>query len=157
MSILAPIGRVLFSLIFIFSLPTLFSHDAVARAAAAGVPYAQYAVPIGGILAFLGGIMVALGLYARLGAFFILLFLVPTTFFMHRFWQTGGVEQHAQFANFMKNLSLMGAAIYIIHVGASAFSVDHRRLHHGPDEYMAPDIHGRHVHGRHVHARHAHT
>lgn len=136
MSILAPIGRVLFSLIFIVALPSLFSHDAIAQATAAGVPYAQLVVPLFGILAFLGGIMVALGLYARLGAFFILLFLVPTTLFMHRFWQTGGgFEQRAQFASFMKNLSLMGAALFIIHAGASAFS----------------------CHGRHIHVHHAHT
>jgi putative oxidoreductase len=127
MTALAPIGRVLFSLIFILSLPNHFRQQTFAYAAHAGVPAAHVLVPIAGIIAFVGGLMVALGLYARAGAVLLLVFLVPVTLVMHRFWGVSDPQLHQmQLINFMKNLSLMGGALYFVYAGAGAYSVDQR-------------------------------
>ena len=127
MSALAPIGRVLFALIFIFSLPSLLGHDAAVHAAHAGVPAAHVVVPIAGVLACIGGLSIALGFHARIGALLIAIFLIPVTLFMHRFWGLGDLQMaHAQQVNFLKNLGLLGAAIYIIFAGAGPYSFDAR-------------------------------
>src|SRR5271168_3425619 len=126
-ALLAPIGRVLFATIFILALPTHLKHHAVGVAAAAGVPYARIAVPIAMVIASLGGLMVALGYRARLGAALIVVFLVPVTLYMHRFWGLSDpLLAHMQMAHFIKNVSLLGAALFFIHAGAGAYSFDAR-------------------------------
>ena len=125
MTALAPIGRVLLSLIFLLSLPGTLKHEAIAHAQAAGVPLANVAVPLAGIIAFAGGLMVALGFHARLGAALLVLFLVPVTLFMHKFWGLSDPQmQQMQMINFLKNVGLMGAAAFIIYAGAGAYSFD---------------------------------
>ena len=53
------------------------------------------------------------------------IFLIPVTLFMHRFWGLGDLQMaHAQQVNFLKNLGLLGAAIYIIFAGAGSYSFD---------------------------------
>ena len=127
MQAFAPVGRVLFSLIFLLSVPNHFKHETVAYAAAAGVPVANVAVPLAGILALVGGLSVALGFHARLGALALLVFLVPVTLFMHKFWGIADPQQaQMQMINFMKNVALMGAAVFIVYAGAGAYSLDAR-------------------------------
>jgi putative oxidoreductase len=125
MTALAPIGRVLLSLIFILSAPGTFKHDAIAAAAAHGVPMPTLLVPIAGLLALVGGLSVALGYHARLGALALVVFLVPVTLFMHRFWGLDDPQQaQQQMINFMKNLGLLGGAVFVLYAGAGAYSFD---------------------------------
>ncbi len=127
MKALAPIGRVLFAAIFVISAPHNFQADTIAYAAAAGVPAAHTLVPLAGILALLGGISLALGVRARLGALALLAFLVPVTLYMHKFWGVSDPQQaQIQLANFMKNLALIGGAAFFVYAGAGAYSIDAR-------------------------------
>jgi putative oxidoreductase len=120
----APLGRILFSLIFIFSMPGHFSAQYIGYAASQGVPLASLAVPLSGIIAGVGGLSIALGYRAKLGAWLIVLFLVPVTLTMHRFWGLSD-PQTAQFqmAMFMKNVSMLGAALLITRVGSGPWSL----------------------------------
>jgi putative oxidoreductase len=77
---------VLYALIFILSGPTHFSSQTIAYAATAGVPLAGFLVPAAGVLAMTGGLSIALGYRARLGAYGLIAFLVSVTFAMHTFW-----------------------------------------------------------------------
>jgi putative oxidoreductase len=127
MQAFAPIGRIMFSLIFLLSVPNHFKHETVAYAAAAGVPLAHVAVPLAGLIALVGGLSLALGFHARLGAIALLLFLVPVTLFMHRFWGISDAQQaQMQMINFMKNVALMGGALFFVYAGAGAYSLDAR-------------------------------
>jgi putative oxidoreductase len=127
MPALAPIGRVLLSLIFLFALPGHFKHEMIAHAREAGVPLAHIAVPLAGIIAFAGGLMVALGFHARIGAVLLIAFLLPVTLFMHKFWGISDPQmQQMQMVNFLKNLGLIGAAAFIVYAGAGAYSFDAR-------------------------------
>ena len=83
---LVPIGRALFALIFIAAAFGHFSSETIAYARHAGVPLANVAVPLSGVLSLIGGILVLLGYHARIGAWLIVLFLVPVTLTMHAFW-----------------------------------------------------------------------
>jgi putative oxidoreductase len=125
MRAIVPIGRALYSLIFIASIFGHFMHGAVAGAAAHGVPLPEVAVPLSGVLALLGGLSVLLGYRARFGALLLLVFLVPVTLFMHRFWGLADPREAAmQQVNFMKNLSLIGGALLIMYYGSGPTSLD---------------------------------
>ena len=120
-------GRVLFSLLLVMAGVGLFSSQQIAFAAAQGVPLASIAVPISGLLAVLGGLSIALGYKAKWGAALIVLFLVPVTLMMHNFWSVNdpAVAQD-QMAHFMKNLSLIGSALFISYFGSGPLSLDAR-------------------------------
>ena len=80
-------------------------------------------------IAFLivGGVSVVLGWKARLGALLLFLFLLPTTYLFHDFWNLGGSEAEHQMIHFMKNVSIAGAMLFLIANGAGAGSLDSRR------------------------------
>ncbi|MFL5785171.1 MAG: DoxX family protein [Bacteriovoracaceae bacterium] len=122
----APIGRFLFSLIFIASGLRHFSSDIINYGASAGVPMANILVPAAGIIAMIGGLSILTGFHARIGALLLIVFLVPVTLTMHAFWAvTDPMMAQMQMAMFMKNVSMLGAAIYFFCVGSGPFSMDH--------------------------------
>lgn len=122
---MVPIGRVLFALIFILGVLGHFSGHAIDAASAHGVPLATLAVPLAGVLACVGGVMVALGYRARFGAFLLACFLVPVTLVMHTFWGIADAQTAAlQKAMFMKNLSMFGTCLLIMYYGAGPISLD---------------------------------
>ena len=125
MRAIVPIGRALFALIFITSIFSHFSSAAIDGAAAHGVPLATLAVPLAGLLAFVGGVSVLLGYRARFGAFLLLLFLVPVTLVMHDFWNVADPQlAMMQKANFMKNVALMGSCLLLMYYGPGPVSLD---------------------------------
>jgi len=120
------LGRIFFSAIFIMSGPNHFKAETIGYAAAQGVPLASIAVPLSGIIALLGGLSIALGYRAKLGAWLIVLFLVPVTLMLHRFWGVSDPQAAGlQLAMFMKNLSMLGAALLIARMGSGPLSLKH--------------------------------
>ncbi|MFM8843645.1 MAG: DoxX family protein, partial [Actinomycetota bacterium] len=87
MDILLIIGRVLFSLIFISSgLSHLTKVEAMTGYAQfKKVPAPKFGVIVSGLMIILGGLYVALGVYADLGGLLIALFCLLTAFMMHNF------------------------------------------------------------------------
>jgi len=125
--VLPLVGRILFALIFVMSAPNHFSAKDVGFAASAGVPFPNVLVPIAGLLALFGGLSVLLGYKAKVGAWLLVAFLVPVTLWMHRFWDVADPQMaQMQMINFMKNLALTGAALYMAFFGAGPLSLDAR-------------------------------
>src|SRR3989454_9965934 len=105
-----------------------FSQAYIGYAAQQGVPAAGLLVPLSGVIATLGGLSVTLGYKAKIGAWLLVLFLVPVTLLMHNFWAvTDPMMRGMQTALFMNNVSMLGAALLITHFGAGALSLDARR------------------------------
>lgn len=124
---LAPLGRILFAAVFLASVPGHFTGDAIAHADAQGVPLAVLAVPLSGLLEAVGAVMIVIGLRARLGAWLLVLFLVPVTLMMHNFWAvTDPAARQLQQIMFMKNVSMLGGALLIAYFGAGPVSLDTR-------------------------------
>jgi len=124
----ALLGRFFFVLIFLMSGPRHFMSQTIAYAAAQGVPLASIAVPLSGVLALLGGLSVLLGYHAKIGAWLLILFLACVTPVMHAFWKvTDPMAYQMQFVMFMKNVSMLGAALFITQVGSGPWSLDTRR------------------------------
>jgi putative oxidoreductase len=125
---LVPIGRALFALIFIVAAFGHFSSETIAYARHAGVPLANVAVPLSGVLSLIGGILVLLGYHARIGAWLIVLFLVPVTLTMHAFWAVPDpMMARMQQAMFLKNVSMLGGALLLAYFGAGPISLDARQ------------------------------
>lgn len=128
MRVLVPLGRVLFAIIFMRAAFAHFASGTIDAAAAHGVPVATLVVPLSGILAGVGGLLIALGFHARLGALMVVAFLVPVTLVMHRFWDLADPQLAAmQEAMFWKNTSMLGAALLILYWGAGPFGLDRPR------------------------------
>jgi putative oxidoreductase len=121
------LGRILFSLIFLVSSVGHFSAETIQYAASQGVPWAKVLVPASGILAGVGALSIVLGYKAQIGAWLIVIFLVPVTLSMHQFWAVGDAAmQQMQLAMFMKNVSMLGAALIISYFGSGPLSIDYK-------------------------------
>ena len=122
------LGRLLFAAIFLMSSLGHFSAKMIGYAASQGVPLAQIAVPASGLLALAGGLSILIGYKARIGAWMLVLFLIPVTFMMHKFWGISDPQAaQMQMINFMKNMSMLGGALFITQFGAGPASLDARR------------------------------
>jgi putative oxidoreductase len=124
MRAIVPVGRVLFALIFVASVIGHLSSAQVVEASAHGVPLATIIVPLAGLLALVGGVCIMLGYRARFGALLLLIFLVPVTLIMHKFWGLPDPQAAMQKIHFMKNTSLIGACLLIMHFGSGPYSLD---------------------------------
>lgn len=118
-------GRILYTAVFLVSVPGLFTAATINYAASHGVPMPSLLVPLAGIVALLGGLSILLGYKAKEGAWLLVLFLAPVTLMLHKFWNiadpaAAGVQQ----IHFMKNLSLLGAALLIAYFGSGPMSLE---------------------------------
>ena len=125
MRYLALAGRQLFSVIFIIASAGHFTPATIASAAHQGVPMAGLLVPLSGFIALAGGLSLLFGYRARLGAWLLVLFLVPVTLMMHAFWAVSDPMMFPlQLALFMRNLMMLGGALLVAHAGAGSLSLD---------------------------------
>jgi putative oxidoreductase len=130
MKALAPIGRLLFSAIFIFSGVNHLTHlnQMVAYAQSAGLPAPRLAILGASVMIIFGGICVLLGILTRLGAALLALFLFATAFTMHRFWGLADPQMAMQQqAHFMKNIAMAGGALILVYFGPGPFSLRVRK------------------------------
>jgi len=122
------IGRILFSVIFMYSSLSKFSSNFVYEAAAKGIPMADILIPFSGILELIGALTILSGFMARWGAWLIVIVLVPVTLIMHDFWTIDDVTRHElTLLTFMRNLGLIGGALMIAYFGSGPISIDEQR------------------------------
>ena len=127
MRYLVALGRLFYSLIFVVAGFGHFTHQEIAYAAAQGIPLASVLVPVSGIMAIVGGLSILLGFHGKLGAWLLVLFLVPVTFTMHNFWAVKDpMMQQIQIAMFLKNISMLGSALFFAQIGTGPLSLDSR-------------------------------
>ena len=93
-----------------------------------GVPYPQVSLGLAIVFLILGSITVLVGCHARIGAVLLAVFLVLATYYFHPFWTFDDEKAKGeQMINFMKNLGLFGAMLFIIANGSGAGSLDARK------------------------------
>jgi putative oxidoreductase len=118
------IGRIFFALIFINMGIMHLTKVAVLAGYAASkkVPAAKFATIVTGLMILVGGLYIAFGVYADLGALLIAIFLIPTAFMMHAFWkETDESAKQNEMTAFFKDIALAGAALIIfVLVGSGA-------------------------------------
>jgi putative oxidoreductase len=117
MKVLFLIGRILFGGFFLTSGLNHFTHHtAMSRmVGGAGIPLPQLAVIGSGLLIFLGGASILLGVLPRSGSCLIIIFLLIVTPIAHAFWAASSPQAFADdLNNFTKNAALLGGAIMIL-------------------------------------------
>jgi len=128
MKYLVLLGRIFYVAMFLKAAPGHFAAGTIAYATSAGVPMASIAVPLSGVIAIVGALSVLIGYKAKYGAWLLVIFLVPVTIMMHRFWGLKDQQMAMmQQINFMKNLSMLGAALLIAHFGSGPLSLDREK------------------------------
>jgi len=114
-------GRLLFTLIFFLSGITHFSdlrtYESMIPTA---LPFRAFLVMISGAVELAGAAMIACNWNARLGAWLIVLFLVPVTITVHGselLAATDPVMQRIQTSFILKGITMTGAALLITQLG----------------------------------------
>lgn len=66
------------------------------------------------LLELLGGLFLLFGVRERLGAFLLILFLLPATIIFHQFWFIEGAARDIQIAFFLRNVAILGGLLMVI-------------------------------------------
>ena len=116
-------GRLLLCTIFLLAavgnkIPT--SADVAKVMESVGVPAPQFLLVGAIVFLVVGSLSVIVGYKARLGAALLLTFLVLASYYFHPFWKLEGQAQQEQMIQFMKNLSMMGAMLFVMANGCGA-------------------------------------
>jgi len=110
------VGRILFAILFVRSgISHLTKLEAMTGYAKyKKVPAAKFSVALTGVAIILGGLWVALGIYADLGALILAIFALAAAFQMHNYWtETSPEGKMNESVAFFKDLSLAGAALVL--------------------------------------------
>jgi putative oxidoreductase len=117
------VGRLMFTLIFFLSGITHFTGLAeYAALMPEAIPFRPFWVIISGVVELLGAAMVASNRYPRLGAWLIVLFLVPVTITVHGTGMIADPDARMraiQLSFFLKGVTMAGAALLITQLGVT--------------------------------------
>lgn len=127
-SVVPLVGRILVSLIFIFSgINKVAGFSMMAGyAAAKGMPAPSLMIAGALTVEILGGLAILTGFQTKLAAWVVFLFLIPTTLMFHNFWAMQGADRMDNMGHFMKNLAIMGGLLFLASFGPGAYSIDNR-------------------------------
>jgi uncharacterized membrane protein YphA (DoxX/SURF4 family) len=76
---------------------------------------------LGITLQVIGGVLLFLGMKIRLGAFLLLIYMIPATTIYYHFWFLEGHALALSFALFLKNLAIIGGLLVVLAVGNGRF------------------------------------
>ena len=121
------VARILLSLIFLMAavgndIPHFSGVTKIMESV--GVPAPQLLLAGAVVFLLVGSLSVIAGYKARMGATRLLTFLVLATYYFHSFWKLEGQAQQEQMIQFMKNLSMMGAMLFVVANGSGPMSLD---------------------------------
>ena len=77
-----------------------------------------------GIVELVLGAALILGLATRYAALATFLWVLVATAIAHRYWTYPAAQQVGQYNNWLKNIAIMGGALYTFVAGAGRYSVD---------------------------------
>ena len=117
LSWLSPIGRLLFASYFLAMGASHLIHFRTHSAfiGGKGVPLARWATVLTIVMMISGGALVLFNWHTKLGAVLLFGIIFPAPFFLHHFWKESESYAHlSEFAHFIKDLSLAGAALLLL-------------------------------------------
>lgn len=110
-------GRVLFAFYFLAMGMSHLIHfrEHAAFIGGKGVPLARAATALTILMMMGGGALVLFNWHRSLGGVLLFGIIFPAPFFLHHFWnETDTYTRLSEFAHFIKDLSLAGAALLLI-------------------------------------------
>ncbi|MGH7246555.1 MAG: DoxX family protein [Pseudomonadota bacterium] len=123
---LPAIGRILLSLVFVLAgLRQLGDVGGMAAYMSThGIPGANVLAWGAIALEIGGGLMLAVGLLARLIAAAFFFYTLALAVIFHPYWTMSGAAAHAQQSTFLFHLALMGGMLFVAAFGAGPLSID---------------------------------
>jgi putative oxidoreductase len=112
------IARVMISMVFLLNaLGVIDQAEAARELAARGAPsnLVPFLMLVGRSVELIGGLALAFGIFQRVAAVALIVFLVAATFVGHPFWlaAAGTPVYVGQLINFLKNLAIMGGLLFV--------------------------------------------
>lgn len=123
------IGRICLSLIFIYEAinSILFYDQTIGTMESYGITWMPGLwLSIAIVMLILGGILMLLGYFARVGAVLCLIYWLPFTLIVYSFWNDPPATEQLNFVYFMRNMAVAGGLLLLLANGAGKYSV--RRL-----------------------------
>ncbi len=117
------LSRLLFTSLFFISGITHFTHIPYYLGLMhEAIPYREFLILVSGVVELAGAAMILFNWRPRLGAWMLVLFLVPVTVVVHGYgmlYMEGEIMRLNQQAHFLKGISLIGACLLITQLGVS--------------------------------------
>jgi putative oxidoreductase len=123
------LGRILISIVFILGgvgKITGFSMEE-GMVAAKHLPLPAVALGVALVIELVGGLAVLLGVFTRVMAWILFVYLIPTTLLFHNFWAMSGMDKIDNQFHFEKNLAIMGGLLVLAAFGPGRLSIDSSR------------------------------
>jgi putative oxidoreductase len=122
------IARILFVAVFAFQdaiyNKIIYASRSIQLMNNFGLPYPHVLLVLIVIMELLAGFMIITGWKSQWGAFLILCFTLAATCIFHRFWTySDPAEFQNQLNHFMKNISIIGGAIFIMVFGVGKWKI----------------------------------
>ncbi len=120
------LARIWISFVFIYEAldALVFFHKTKATMTAYGILWQQDLVlKVTIFILLIGGILVLIGYFARVGATLLLLYWLPMTLIVYSFWDDPGDLRRLHTLYFMRNLALCGGLLLLIANGAGKYSI----------------------------------
>jgi len=111
------IARILISIMFYYEAfdSFLYFDDTINTMQKYGLTWKPDFLLVATIIALIiGATLVLIGYYQSIGAFLLLLYIVPMTFIVYSFWNDPKEVQRVQMLNFMHNLAIIGGLLYVM-------------------------------------------
>jgi putative oxidoreductase len=123
------VGRILMALIFLVSAYGKITgfDQTIDTMMARGMPMTQALLTCAIVIEVVAGLLLIVGWKTEWAAFALLAFLVPATLYFHNYWTYPQEQVRNQRNHFMKNLTIGGALIFVMGMGAGPLSIDNRR------------------------------
>jgi putative oxidoreductase len=126
--LLSLVGRVMLASIFLIALRHHFvDFDRINQLLAdKHIPAPKVANVLAIAFMAIGGLSIVLGFKARIGALLLFVFLGLAGYYIHDFWHlSAGLDREDALVQFLKNMALMGAMLFIVANGPGAWSLDY--------------------------------
>ncbi len=120
------IGRGLISFIFFFESydKLFFMHATRDTMTAYHILWKQDFLIYGSCFCLtLGALLILLGYRSALGAFLILMYWIPVTFILDKFWDAPDADRRNLSLHFMKNIAIAGGLLMVLVNGSGRYSV----------------------------------
>ena len=120
------LARVMLSIVFLWSGIDKAMHwsAGLGEIVTAGLPYPSLLLAATVLTQLGGGLSLALGIFARLGALALGGFTVVATVLFHNFWAVADpIERQQQLTTFLEHVAMLGGFTAVIFLGAGRFRV----------------------------------
>ncbi len=125
-SFLVLLGRVLLSALFIWAViaKVMNLQGTMSYMYSKQMPYIMFFLPAAILLQIVGAFFLLSGYRARLGAWLLILFIIPAAGIFHDFWNLRGTERLTEQILFMKDMAILGGLLLITAFGPGKYAFD---------------------------------